>query len=238
LVLSTGEETAFMHLHDIPPSQALSLTRSWASLRDLPALTPEDNFVAGGMPTEKRTIGPNDVWRAIRPSEWSEDHAAFFDCPPDKLGHPALCFVRRANAPVGLDISAYQWLARVPNREGTLLVIRYRARAEEGSGRLSVDVHLPLHIPKNDQGEVAARLRKVAAPHGLLQETAEEDALDYVVSDWVQPGSEWRSYYVIFNWPSFCKSPEQRNLVVNYAGEGRVWVDQIEAFPWRVPMGP
>jgi hypothetical protein len=27
-------------------------------------------------------------------------------------------------------------------------------------------------------------------------------------------------------------------LVIDYAGEGKVWVDQIEVFPWQVPVGP
>ena len=138
----------------------------------------------------------------------------------------------------GLDIAAYQWLARVPSREGTVLVLRYRARAEEGVGRLRVGLHLPLHIPKNDQGESAVRLRRVAVPHGLIPDTADENVFDYILDDWVQPGPEWRNFYVIFHWPAFCKSADQRNLVIEYAGEGKVWVDQIEMFPWQAPVGP
>jgi hypothetical protein len=117
-------------------------------------------------------------------------------------------------------------------------VLRYRARAEEGTGRLSVGAHLPLHIPKNDMTEQAIQLRKVAPPHSAILETPEEAVFDYVLDDWVQPGSEWRTYYVIFNWPAYCKSGETRNLMISYAGEGKVWVDQIEMFPWRLPTMP
>jgi hypothetical protein len=237
LLLSSGETTAFIHLRD-EPSLAVRLARSWSKLRDLPALAPEDNYVVGGMPNDKRILEDNDIWRPIRRPEWSEEHATYFGCPPDLPGHPALQFVRNADTPFGLDIVAYQWLSRVPSREGTVLVLRYRARAEEGGGRLSVGVHLPLHIPRNDQGETVVRLRKVAVPHGLIPDTPDENVFEYVLDDWVQPGPEWRNYYVIFSWPSFCKSPEQRNLVIDYAGEGKVWVDQIEVFPWQVPVGP
>jgi hypothetical protein len=239
LLLSKGEEMAFVHLNDLSPSQALALTRSWTSLRDLPALASEDNFVVGGFPNDKRMLSENDVWRAIRWPEWSEDHAVFFDNPQDGPGRSALCFVRQVNRPVLPDVSVYQWLSRVPNREGTLMVMRYRARAEEGNGRLSMGVHLPLHIPKNEPGDVAARLRKIATPQSSIQEGgADVDVLEIAFDDWVQPGPEWRSYYVIFNWPSFCKTGEFRNLTLTYAGEGKAWVDQIEVFPWRVPAGP
>ena len=239
LVLSTGEEMAFIHLNDLSPSQALALTRSWTSLRDLPALPSEDNFAVGSLPNEKRMLGENDVWRAIRWPEWSEDHAVFFDNPQDGPGRAALCFVRQVNRPVLPDVSVYQWLSRVPNREGTLMVMRYRARAEEGNGRLSMGVHLPLHIPKNEPGDIAARLRKIATPQSSIQEGGVDvDVLEIAFDDWVQPGPEWRSYYVVFNWPSFCKTGEFRNLILTYAGEGKAWVDQIEVFPWRVPAGP
>jgi hypothetical protein len=237
LLLSSGEETVFLHLHD-DPSLALRLTRSWGSLRDWPALSPEDNFVVGGLANEKRILNDKDVWRPIREPEWSEEHATFIGIPPDQPGRPALQFVRNVDTPFGLDIAAYQWLARVPSREGTVLVLRYRTRAEEGSGRLRVGLHLPLHIPKNEQGETAAHLRKVAAPHGLIPDTADENVFDLILNDWVQPGSEWRNVYVIFTWPAYCKSGDQRNLVIEYAGEGKVWVDQIELFPWQVPVGP
>jgi hypothetical protein len=183
-------------------------------------------------------LGENDVWRAIRWQEWSEDHAVFFDCPPDKPGRPALSFVRQVNRPVLPDVTAYQWLSRVPSREGTLMVMRYRARAEEGAGRLSFGLHLPLHIPRNEQGETASRLRKLAMARDSNPETPDDEVFEYVFEDWVQPGPEWRNYYVVFNWPSFCKTGEFRNLTLSYVGEGKVWVDQIEVFPWRAPAGP
>jgi hypothetical protein len=238
LVLAANEETAFLHLNDLSPSQALALTRSWSSLHDLSALASEDNFALGGFPTEKRMVGESDIWRAIRWPEWSKDHAVIFDYPPDKPGSSALCFVRKHNKPGFPDVSAYQWLSRVPSREGTLMVMRYRARAEEGNGRLSLGLHLPLHIPKNEQGETASRLRKIAIARDPLPEAPDDETYEYVLEDWVQPGPEWRSYYVVFTWPSFCKTGEFRNLVLTYVGEGKVWVDQIEVFPWRVPAGP
>jgi hypothetical protein len=237
LVLASREETAFLHLHE-DPSLALRLTRSWNDLRGLPALPPEDNFVVGGLPNEKRFLEDKDVWHPIRGPEWTEEHATFTGCPPDRPGRSALCFVRNADTPFGLDISAYQWLSRVPNREGTLLVMRYRARAEEGNGRLSLGLHLTLQIPKNDLGETAARLRKIAVPHPSMPDSAEENMLEYVLDDWVQPGSEWRTFYVLFPWPSFCKSGDFRNLILSYTGEGKIWVDQIEVFPWQVPVAP
>jgi hypothetical protein len=238
LVLSSSEETAFIHLDDVPPAQALALIHSWSSLRDLPALASEDNFAVGGFPNEKRMLAEKDVWRAIHRSEWSEDHAVFYDNPPDKPGHPALCLVRKDNKPARSDVTTYQWLSRVPSREGTLMVMRYRARTEEGNGRLSLGLQLPLHIPKSEAGETASRLRKTATPRDPVPNAPDDEVFAYVLDDWVQPGTEWRSYYVVFNWPSFCKTAQFRNLVLTYAGEGKVWVDQIEVFPWHLPAAP
>jgi hypothetical protein len=237
LVLSADEEQAFIHVGE-DQSLAPKMVRTWSKLRELPALPPEDNYAASGLPNERRLLEESDPWRPIGRADWSEDYGVFVGCPPDRAEAPALCFVRRVDTAFGGDVAAYKWLARTPNREGTLMVIRYRARAEEGVGRLSVSLHLPLYVPKNDQGDLASRLRKLAVPHPVVPETAEEQVLDYAISDWVQPGSEWRTYYVLFRWPPLCKTGEHRNLIINYAGKGKVWVDQIEVFPWQIPSTP
>jgi hypothetical protein len=237
LILSAEEDLAFIHVAE-DQSLAPKLIHNWSKLRDLAALPAEDNYAASGLPNERRLLEDSDAWRPIGRPDWSEEYGVFLGCPPDRADAPALCFVRRADTPFGGDVAVYKWLARTPNREGTLMVIRYRARAEEGLGRLSVSLHLPLYVSKTDQGDVASRLRTLAVLHPAVPETAEEQVLDYAVSDWVQPGSEWRTYYSLFRWPPMCKSGQHRNLIVNYAGKGKVWVDQIEVFPWQVPITP
>jgi hypothetical protein len=237
LVLSGNDELAFIHVGE-DQSLATKLVHSWSKLRDLPDLPAEDNYAVSRFSNERRFLEDNDDWRPIRRPEWSEQCGVFLGCPPDKPDTPALSFVRRAEAPFGMDASIYQWLGRIPSREGTLFVFRFRARAEEGNGRLSFSVHLPLRVPKNDQGETAVRLRKIAVPHNQVSETAEENVLDFGVTDSVQPSAEWQTYYVIFSWPPFCKSGEFRNMNVDYSGKGKVWVDKIEAFPWQLPQTP
>ncbi|HEV3237661.1 MAG TPA: serine/threonine-protein kinase [Gemmataceae bacterium] len=237
LLLSSSEETGFIHLQEDPAS-ALGLLRAWSYLQGLPALAAEDNFVSGELPKEKKMVEEAGVWRAIAWPEWSKDHSAYFGCPDDLPGQPGLQFIRQANAPAGLDLMVYQWIARLPNRENTLMVLRYRARSDEGNGRLSIGLHLPLHIPKKDQGETAVKLRKSSTPHAFIQGTAEEDVFEYYHGDWVQPGASWHTYYSAFFWPAFCKSSEQRNLVISFAGEGKAWVNQIELFPWKVGVNP
>jgi serine/threonine protein kinase len=237
LLLSSSEETAFIHLQEDPAS-ASGLLRAWSNLQSLPPLASEDNFVLGEVSKERRMLEETGTWRGIARTEWSKDHAVYFGSPADLPDRPGLQLIRQANDPVGGDFMAYQWLARVPNRENTLMVLRYRARFEEGTGRLSVGLHLPLHIPKNDQSETAGRLRKSSTVHPEIQSTAEEDVFDYYLGDWVQPDASWHTYYTVFFWPTYAKSGERRNLVISFAGEGKLWINQIELFPWKVGANP
>jgi hypothetical protein len=71
-----------------------------------------------------------------------------------------------------------------------------------------------------------------------MTDTADDNVLEYVTDDWVQPSPVWRTYYTLFPWPSYCKSGDFRNLIISYTGEGKVWVDQIEVFPWQVSVAP
>jgi hypothetical protein len=112
--------------------------------------------------------------------------------------------------------------------------MRYRARADDGEGRLAVRVQLPLLLPVGAPDEAVGRLRGASVPYPDLAHRADEEPRQYRLDDWVTPGREWRTYYVIWEWPPYCREPGFRNLVVFYAGTGRVWLDDLEVFTWEL----
>lgn len=124
----------------------------------------------------------------------------------------------------------YQWLARTPDRAGAFVILRFRARAERGEARLAVGPHLPLLIPREDRGSVAERLRAVSTPHPMMAPRNGMEASEYRPLDWVQPEARCRTYVIVWDWPEFAIDPGFRDIVLNFAGIGEVWIDDIEMF--------
>jgi hypothetical protein len=112
--------------------------------------------------------------------------------------------------------------------------MRYRARAEEGEGRLCVRIDLPFLIPTAAQDELTLRLRSVSEPFPDLAHGPDDEPRQYQLDDWVTPGREWKTYYTIWEWPPYCHDPGFRNILVFYAGIGKVWVDDLEIFTWEL----
>jgi hypothetical protein len=236
LVLAAPGALAFVHpLEDA--SLAGRLARDWDRLRALPPLAAPDNYVKPPPAGYDRPTPASPAWRPLDPSGWSPTHEAVYDRPSEGTGPPAVVLTNRDDA--AGSVVCYQWLVPMPVREGSVVVFRYRARAEEGAGRLCVGAVLPLNFTPEEAGPWAARLRRVARPPEFGEPPAAgEEALEYKLTDWVEPGPAWQTYYTVWEWPPFARSAARRNLVIQYAGAGRVRVEQLEIFPWELPGNP
>jgi len=75
-------------------------------------------------------------------------------------------------------------------------------------------------------GAAVAALARLAAKAGA-------EIREYRLQDWVQPTAEWRTYCVVWEWPPFCTESGGRNVVIEYHGLGKVWLDGVELFTWE-----
>lgn len=231
LVLHSPDALAFVH-----PVQSARLTEwagaHWKELVGI-KIHPEDNLVRNGGFTEATDFHreAND-WRSYHPPEEEHGDTIQIAAPPDRTENPALHLVKRNAAGQGAVLGLYQWLARTPDRPGAFVILRFRARAEGGQGRLLLGPRLPLVIPKTERGAAAERLRALSAPHTHLPPREDAEVRELRPLDWLQPGESWRTYVIVFDWPDFCTELQHRNIEILFGGLGEVWIDDIELFAW------
>jgi eukaryotic-like serine/threonine-protein kinase len=240
LVVSSPGALGFVHpLCD--PTLGRRLLGEWGRWLESPPTAGGNNYCqAGDFSGDCLTYDNRDdsrPWRISDPMMLQIGNVAIAD-PPDRVGHPALLLEKKNTPSEGQEIGCYQWLSRIPERPGTVVVMRYRARAEEGAGRLSVRLNLSLLLPVGAQDDAALRLRAVSERFGELAHDPDEEPRQYQLDDWVTPGREWQTYYMIWEWPPYCQAPGFRNIVVLYAGTGKVWLDDVEIFPWELGGTP
>ncbi len=233
-ILSAPNATGFVHFLDEICRPNIT-PQDWAQILQLPSLEPEDNFIQAGTfdgPCLSPEEGPhNPFWRVIRSSFLGEQNSLSLVNLPERPGRSALTFTRSDPLNAGREIGCYQWLSRIPDQAGVTVVLRFRARADEGTSRLKVMPHLPLLIPQDLDTPVTQRLRRLSVP--MLPDPdipSGVDARECRLQDWVRPGPEWRTYHVIWEWPSFCTSPLFRNIEILQVGMGKVWLDSVELF--------
>jgi hypothetical protein len=241
LVLSSAQALGFVHpLSD--PAFGQRVLKNWGRLLAAPPTPTEDNFcLAGNFGGDCLTADITDSsrpWRILDPARLVNGNAVTLSEPPDRAGNPGLLLIKKESPLQGQEIGCYQWLSRIPERAGTTVVLRYRARAEEGEGRLSVRVEMPLLLPAGATDEVVRRLRSVSVPRPDLTHDSSEEPRLCKLENWVRPGRDWQTYYVIWQWPSYCVIPDSRNLVVFYAGTGKLWLDDLEVFTWELGEAP
>lgn len=241
LVISSPQVLGFIHpLSD--PTLGRRVLSGWRQLIESPPIPSENNFCRAGNFSGDCLVYDNladtHPWRIIDPASQTNGDQLMVADPPDQPGNPALCLIRKDAFAQTKDFGVYQWLARTPERVGTMVVIRYRARAEEGEGRLCVRAELPILMPLAVQDETALRLRGLSEPLPELTHGPDEEARQYWVDDWVTPGREWQTYYTIWEWPPYCQDPRVRNIVILYAGTGKVWLDDLEIFTWELGGAP
>jgi hypothetical protein len=240
LVISSPGVLGFVHPLSDPALGRYSM-REWGRWLGSPPTPKQDNFCrAGDFRGDCLTIDDKDEsrpWRVIGGSTQKAGNVAVAD-PQDRAGNPALLMERTDPLSVGRELGCYQWLSRIPERAGTVVVLRYRARAEAGEGRLSVRVELPLLLPAAAQDDAVRRLRGLSEPFADLPHGAGEESRRYKLDDWVTPGRDWQTYYMIWEWPPYCQDPNFRNVVVLYQGIGKVWLDDLEIFTWEMGGRP
>ncbi len=229
MVLQSANEVVFVHPL-LNPRLAGWVGAHWKELIDTP-IRPEDNFVRNGDFGEMTDFSAEARdWRYYWPP--TDGDALGIDAPADRSGNLALHLVKQNANRQGETLGLYQWLARTPDRPGELVILRFRARAESGQGRLLVGPRLPFIIPREDRSADADRLRALSAPHMYLPPREGADIREYRPLDWVQPGTGWRRYAIIWDWPECATEINHRNIEILFAGLGEVWVDDIEMFTW------
>jgi hypothetical protein len=90
-----------------------------------------------------------------------------------------------------------------------------------------------VYLPKADHTPLAEQLRKRSTPHLYLPATAGMEVREYRLQDWVQPSHEWLTYCVVWEWPPYSTEGSARNVLIEYQGLGKVWVDDVELFTWE-----
>ena len=109
------------------------------------------------------------------------------------------------------------------------MILRYRARAEIGAPVVAVGVTHFLEIPKADKSPLASRLRGLVTAENTHR--PEVDAGQLWINDWITLSNHWQTYCVVWQWPPYCSSAF-RNVVVQFGGEGKAWIDNVELFTW------
>jgi len=96
---------------------------------------------------------------------------------------------------------------------------------------VAIGVVHPLLIPKSDKSELANRLRELKTGDAPQPAVPDTDYAEYWVNDWVTPAREWKTYCIAWQWPPYCAN-YSRNVVIQFGGEGKVWIDNLELFTW------
>lgn len=231
-VIAMPRALGIVHFLEEPARPRLGRNR-WTRVFQMPVLAPEDNFIqAGGFDGDCLTAENHGspFWRVINPGLIGDNDSITIDTPPDHPNDPALLFHRKDSLTAGLEFGCYQWLARVPEQPGAVAVLRYRARAEEGTSRVRVMVRLPLLIPQDNDSPAAKRLRMMSEPFPGFKPAGSVEGRVCTIRDWVRPDQEWRTYCVVWEWPSCTVDPSFRNIEIVQVGVGKVWVDNVELF--------
>jgi hypothetical protein len=231
VVVATPRALGIVHFLEDPLRPRLGRNR-WTRILQMPPLPPEDNFIqAGGFDGDCLTADnhASPFWRVINPGLIGDHDSITIDTPADHPNDPALLFHRKEPLTAGLELGCYQWLARVPEQPGAVVVLRYRARAEEGTSRIRVMIRLPLMLPQDNE-PATKRLRALSEPFPGFTAPAPIEARACTLRDWVRPDQEWRTYCVVWEWPSCTVDPSFRNIEIIQVGVGKVWVDNVELF--------
>jgi hypothetical protein len=233
LVLTAPRALGFVHYLEDAARPRIT-TEDWDALVSWPPLAPEENLIQAGafdgkcLTADEQSGSP--FWRSANGGLESADDVMTVAFPENRPYDPALLFHRKDPLTAGREFVCYQWLARGPEQSKTLMVLRYRARADEGASRIKVVARMPLFLPAEADTPVARRLRSLSEPLAGLNPPPQVEARVCTLRDWVRPDPSWTTYYVIWEWPSCSNDPGFRNIEIVQAGLGKVWIDNLELF--------
>jgi hypothetical protein len=215
------------------PTLGRRAVRHWPALLRT-VVPPEKNFVrAGGFDGDcLATDHRGKLWRAGSAKDWKATQQIALDRPPDRPDDPALLLTNLDPAPGPTPLGCYQPLTRAPD-PGAIVVLRYRARARHGQGGLAVYANMPAVIPDDQTGPAADRVRRLALPLKPQPADPLPNRWLYRCPAWVTPADDWQTYVVVAESPPFPTLILHRNLVIDLAGTGQVWVDDVELFVWQ-----
>jgi serine/threonine protein kinase len=230
LVLAGPQWWCFFHPLE-HASFAPEVIADWPKLFEIPPLASQENFIRAGHFEGDCLGGDNTIWRRGGWQTEKDVPVASIASPEDQPGTRALLLTKSAiNA--NQEMVCYQWLAREPRRPRTIMILRYRARSEEGNASVAIGVVHPLLIPKSDKSELADRLRELKTADAPAPPVPDTDYAEYWVNDWVTPSPDWKTYCIVWPWPPYCAN-YSRNVVIHFGGEGKVWIDNVELFTWN-----
>jgi hypothetical protein len=232
LVVAAPRALGFVHYLAEPGQPKISRNR-WSQIFQMPQLAPEDNFIQAGTFDGDCLTADNQgspFWRIINPGLLSDNDSITISAPADHPNDPALLFHRKDPLTAGLEFGCYQWLARVPQQAGAVAVLRYRARAEQGTSRVRALIRLPLLLPLDHDSPATKRLHLMSEPFPGFNPPSPAEGRVCTLRDWVRPDPEWRTYCVVWEWPSYTVDPSFRNIEITQVGVGKVWVDNVELF--------
>jgi hypothetical protein len=232
LVIHSPRAWGFVH-----PLQDRTLGQRVA--RDWPALLrtvvpPEKNFVrAGGFDGDCLAANhAGNLWRLGGTAGSKPTRQITLDRPPDRPTNPALLLTNLDPAADADLLGCYQPLASAAS-PGAVLVLRYRARARQGHGSLAVCASFPVAIPDREAGRVANRIRSLGSLLPSGPDDPQPNRWLYWIPAWVTPADDWQTYVVVQESPPYPTRVVHRNLVIDIAAAGQVWVDDVELFVWQ-----
>jgi serine/threonine protein kinase len=233
-VLCVKSAEGFGFFHPLTGLDSLkAMFGAWPAPVTWPAISPEDNFLLAGDFSGKRLWRPvNGPWDRFNRDEMKPGDGIDVACPPEDPKNPALLLDKSGSA-VAEPLVCYQWIPRLPDPVGSVMVLRFRARSEIEKGRLSIGPTLPLYVPNDDRSSVAEQLRRRSKPHPYLPAKPGMAGREYRLYDWIQPNREWQTYCGVWEWPPYCTESNGRNVLIEYQGLGKVWVDDVELFTWE-----
>jgi len=235
LVLTAPDRWCFFHPLE-PQAFGPSEVANWSKLFEIPPLAVQNNYVRAGHFEGNCLGGETAIWRiGATPAEKDLPPITTLGTPEDRPGTQALCLTKTSRTP-DTEMVCYQWLAREPRRPKTIMILRYRARAETGDASVAIGVDHRLEIPKTDTSPLATRLRGWLAVENPPPRP-DVDFGQFWVNDWIRPSSSWQTYCVVWQWPPYCTS-NFRNITIHFGGQGKIWIDNVELFTWDREMTP
>jgi len=235
MVLAAPQRWCFFHPLE-PQAFGPSEMSNWSSLFEIPPLASQDNYIRAGRFEGNCLGGENGAWRiGAAPAEKDIPPIASLETFDNRSGNQALCLTKTSRN-ADTEMVCYQWLAREPRRPKTIMILRYRARAESGDASVSFGVDHPLEIPKADKSPLATRLRGLMTLENSSTRP-ETDSGHFWVNDWTKPSRDWQTYCMVWQWPPYCTS-YSRNVTIHFGGEGTIWIDNVELFTWDRELTP